>query len=86
MGYQCIYDANRLCEDIMQWKMFILVIQILQKKMERNLHDTTTWWKMCGKQLFSEDLKVRDVIFLGPNNIVISWQVFIFLNKRFVGF
>jgi hypothetical protein len=31
------------------------------KKMERNLHETISWWKMYGKQLFSEDLEVRDV-------------------------
>jgi hypothetical protein len=31
------------------------------KKMERNLHKTTSWWKTYGKRLFSEDLEVRDV-------------------------
>jgi hypothetical protein len=30
------------------------------KKMERNLHETTSWWKTCGKQLSSKDLTVRD--------------------------
>jgi hypothetical protein len=29
--------------------------------MEQNLHETTSWWKTYGKQLFSEDLEVRDV-------------------------
>jgi hypothetical protein len=28
--------------------------------MERNLHETTSRWKMYGKQLFFEDLEVRD--------------------------
>jgi hypothetical protein len=28
------------------------------KKMERNLHETTSWWKIYGKRLFSEDLEV----------------------------
>jgi hypothetical protein len=28
--------------------------------MERNLHETTSRWKTYGKQLFSEDLEVRD--------------------------
>jgi hypothetical protein len=28
--------------------------------MERNLHETTNWWKTYGKRLFSEDLEVRD--------------------------
>jgi hypothetical protein len=28
------------------------------KKMERNLHETTSRWKMYGKRLFSEDLEV----------------------------
>jgi hypothetical protein len=41
VGYQCIYDANRLREDIMQWKMFILVLQNLQKK----------WNEICMTQL-----------------------------------
>jgi hypothetical protein len=31
------------------------------KKMERNLHERTSWWKMYGKRLFFEDLEVRDV-------------------------
>jgi hypothetical protein len=30
------------------------------KKMERNLHERTSRWKMYGKQLFFEDLEVRD--------------------------
>jgi hypothetical protein len=30
------------------------------KKMEQNLHDTTSRWKMYGKQMFSEHLEVRD--------------------------
>jgi hypothetical protein len=28
------------------------------KKMERNLHETTSWWKTYGKRLFSKDLEV----------------------------
>jgi hypothetical protein len=31
------------------------------KKMERNLYETTSQWKTYGKQLFSEDLEVRDI-------------------------
>jgi hypothetical protein len=31
------------------------------KKMERNLHEKTSWWKMYAKRLFFEDLEVRDV-------------------------
>jgi hypothetical protein len=31
------------------------------KKMERNLHETTSRWKTYGKWLFSEDLEVWDV-------------------------
>jgi hypothetical protein len=31
------------------------------KKMERNVHETTSRWKTYGKQLFSEDLEVQDV-------------------------
>jgi hypothetical protein len=31
------------------------------KKMERNLHETTSRWKRYRKQSFSEDLEVRDV-------------------------
>jgi hypothetical protein len=30
------------------------------KKMERNSHERTSRWKMYGKQLFFEDLEVRD--------------------------
>jgi hypothetical protein len=30
--------------------------------MERNLHETTNWWKTYGKQLFSKDLEVPDVV------------------------
>jgi hypothetical protein len=30
------------------------------KQMERNLHETTNWWKTYGKRLFSEDLEVQD--------------------------
>jgi hypothetical protein len=30
------------------------------KKLERNLHETTSRWKTYGKQLFSEDLEVRN--------------------------
>jgi hypothetical protein len=33
----------------------------IAKKMERNLHETISWWKTYGKRLFSEDLEVRDV-------------------------
>jgi hypothetical protein len=30
--------------------------------MEQNLHETTSRWKTYGRWLFSEDLKVRDVV------------------------
>jgi hypothetical protein len=30
-------------------------------KMEQNLHETTNQWKTYGKQVFFEDLEVRDV-------------------------
>jgi hypothetical protein len=40
--------------------MFIFVVQTLQNKWNENLHETTSWWKTYGKQLFSEDLEVRD--------------------------
>jgi hypothetical protein len=33
------------------------------KKMERNSHEITSWWKMYGKQLFFEDLEVQDDAF-----------------------
>jgi hypothetical protein len=29
-------------------------------KMERNSHERTSRWKMYGKQMFFEDLEVRD--------------------------
>jgi hypothetical protein len=32
------------------------------KKMERNSHERTSQWKIYGKQLFFEDLEVRDVL------------------------
>jgi hypothetical protein len=32
------------------------------KRMGRHLHETTSQWKTYGKQLFSEDLEVRDDI------------------------
>jgi hypothetical protein len=31
------------------------------KKMEQNLHETTSRWKTYGKRLFSEDLEIRDI-------------------------
>jgi hypothetical protein len=31
------------------------------KKMDQNLHETTSSWITYGKRLFSEDLEVRDV-------------------------
>jgi hypothetical protein len=32
------------------------------KEMERNSHKTTSQWKTYGKQLFFEDLEVRDAL------------------------
>jgi hypothetical protein len=33
----------------------------------KNSHETTSQWKTFGKQLFSEDLEVRDVSSFGLN-------------------
>jgi hypothetical protein len=30
------------------------------KKVELNLFETTSWWKTDGKQLFSNNLEVKD--------------------------
>jgi hypothetical protein len=49
MGYERIYNANRLREDIMQRRCHIN----FAKKKEQNLHETTSQWKTYGKQLFS---------------------------------
>jgi hypothetical protein len=62
MGYQCIYNANRLREDIMQRRCSYLLYQLC-KKMERNSHERTSRWKMYGKPLFFEDLEVQDGVF-----------------------
>jgi hypothetical protein len=35
----------------------------LAKKMEQNLHETISWWKTYGKQLFSKDLEVQNVAY-----------------------
>ena len=59
MGYQCIYNTNRLHEDIMQRRCSYLSYK-LYKKNGTNLYETTSQWKMYGKQLFSEDLEFRD--------------------------
>ena len=40
--------------------VYIWIINFV-KKMEQNLHETTSWWKMCRIQLFSEDLEVQDI-------------------------
>jgi hypothetical protein len=60
VGYQCIYNANRLHEDIMQEDVHICRTNFA-KKMEQNSHEKTSRWKMYGKRLFFEDLEVRDV-------------------------
>jgi hypothetical protein len=52
--------------------MFIFVIQTLQKKMERNLHETTSRWKTFGKRLFSKDLEVRDEVF--SHSLLAIWS------------
>jgi hypothetical protein len=57
VGYQCIYNENRLREDIMQRRCSYLSYQLC-KKMEQNSHERTNQWKMYGKQLFFEDLEV----------------------------
>jgi hypothetical protein len=56
------------------------------KQMERNLHETTSWWKTYGKWLFSED--VRDEIQAPPEvgcnvwiNAVIE-HIFYHLNSQ----
>jgi hypothetical protein len=41
----------------MEWISTILSHKLC-KKMEQNLHETTSWFKIYGKQLFSKDLKV----------------------------
>ena len=48
VGYQCIYNANRLCEDIIQRNVHICRINFA-KQMERNLHETISRWKTYGK-------------------------------------
>jgi hypothetical protein len=60
VGYQSIYNAKRLRKDIMQMRCHICRPNFA-KKMERNLHETTSWYKTYGKRLFSEDLEVQDV-------------------------
>jgi hypothetical protein len=60
MGYQFIYNANKLCDDMMQRRCSYLLYKLCKEKMERNSHETTSRWKMYGKWLFSEDLEVRD--------------------------
>jgi hypothetical protein len=59
MGYQCIYNVNRLREDIMQRRCSYLRTNFAKQR-EQNLHETTSWYKTYGKRLFSEDLEVRD--------------------------
>jgi hypothetical protein len=54
MGYECIYNANRLREDIMQRRCSYLSYKLCKK------NGMTSWWKTYGKRLFSEDLEVRD--------------------------
>jgi hypothetical protein len=46
------------------------------KKMEQNLHETTSWWKTYGKLLFSEDLEVRDVAISGLFSKGAVWRQF----------
>jgi hypothetical protein len=41
--------------------------------MERNLHGTTSRWKTYGKQLFSEDLEVRDVNEFATESLLPTW-------------
>jgi hypothetical protein len=67
--YQCIYNANRLREDIIQIDYVKISCKEdvhicgtnFAKKKERNSHERTGRWKMYGKRLFFEDLEVRDV-------------------------
>jgi hypothetical protein len=54
VGYQRIYNANRLREDVH------ICHTNFAKQMEQNLHETTSRWKTYGKRLFSEDLEVQD--------------------------
>jgi hypothetical protein len=61
LGYQCIYNANRLHEDIMQRRCSYLLYKLC-KKIERNLYETSSKWKTYGKWLFSNDLEIRDVL------------------------
>ena len=59
MGYQCIYNANKSREDIIQKRCLCLLYKLC-KKMEQNSHGTTSQWKTYKKQLFSKDLEIRD--------------------------
>jgi hypothetical protein len=60
VGYQCIYNVNRLGEDIMQRRCSYLSYKLC-KKMEQNLHETTSRWKTYRKLMFFEDLEIRDI-------------------------
>jgi hypothetical protein len=52
MGYQCIYNANRLREDIMQRRCSYLLYQLWKmEKMEQNLFMQKKWNEICMKKL-----------------------------------
>jgi hypothetical protein len=78
VGYQCIYNANRLREDIMQRRCSYLSYKLCKKKMEQNLHETTSRWKTYGKRLFSEDLEVQEVL-MKPWTLNLDYTPFLFL-------
>jgi hypothetical protein len=46
------------------------------KKMEQNLHETSSWWKIYGKWLFSKDLEVWDGMYSTP----IFWSLHVHLE------
>jgi hypothetical protein len=73
MCFYCIIDIEWTNNSTLGINVFIMQIDYMKisckedvhicrtnftKKMERNLHETTSQWKTYGKQLFSEDLEV----------------------------
>jgi hypothetical protein len=59
VGYECVYNTNRLCEESCKEDVHIYHTNFA-KQMERNLQETSSRWKTYGKRLFSENLEVRD--------------------------
>jgi hypothetical protein len=82
VGYQCIYNANRLRQISCKENLHICRANFA-KQMERNLHETISRWKTYGKRLFSEDLEVRDEVLVLlsfclyrlPTDILALWKL-----------